>query len=159
MIIRAAGKCNLQSTSRQNDPLFCLVISRRGYLCHQVFLFYFEYIHTFKWSTSLLMFWHFLSFACSQFTLPFGVHLSTCIQLPVGASDRWLVRCCVLSIIAATRAVSDYSSLPPPSPVSGWFGTPHGSDAHPLRICLGWDRWREHYNSRGERKSGFGLKA
>ena len=75
------------------------------------FFFYFNNIPTFKWIMSLLLFWLFISFACSWFMLPFGGHLSTCIQLPVGAFDCWLVRCCVLSIVAATRAVSDYLSL------------------------------------------------
>ena len=39
MIIRAAGKCNLQSTSRQNDPLFCLMISSWG-VCASKFFFF-----------------------------------------------------------------------------------------------------------------------
>ena len=33
-------KLYLQSTSRQNYPLFCLMISRLGCLCHRVFLFF-----------------------------------------------------------------------------------------------------------------------
>ena len=56
MIIRAAGKCNLQSTSRYKYPPSCLMISRLGCLCHKVLLLNFNNITTFKWSTSLLVF-------------------------------------------------------------------------------------------------------
>ena len=100
MMIMSTGKCNLQSTSRQNYPLFCFLISRKER----------------------------------------SGHLSTCIQLPVAASDRWLVKCYLLSIIAATSAVSDYSSLFFFSPASGWLCAvcvPYSSDGHPLRICRG----------------------
>ena len=94
------------------------MISRLECLSHKVFFFFFFFnyfinIPTFKWRMSLLLFWLLLSFVCSRFILPFRGHLSTCIRLPVSASDRWLVRCCVLSITAATRAVSDYPSLLP----------------------------------------------
>ena len=103
MIITSAGKRNLQSTSRQNDLLFCLMISSWGVYATKLFFFYFNIIPTFKWSMSLLLFWLFLPFACSRFILPFGGHLSTCILVPVGASDCWLVSCCVLSIMRHTR--------------------------------------------------------
>ena len=65
------------------------------------FLFYFSNIPTFKRSTSLLLFW---------------LHPPDC----VGTSDRWLVRCCVLSIIAA-MVRCQITLLFFFSPATGWL--------------------------------------
>ena len=88
------NKCNLQSTSRQNDPLFCLMISIWGVYATQFVFFISTTYPPSSEARASSCFDFFFFFACSRFIFPFGGHLSTFIQLPVGTSDWSDAACC-----------------------------------------------------------------
>ena len=134
MIITAAGKCNLQSTSRQNYPLFCLMISRLRCLCHKVF-FFISTTHppSSEAQASSCFDFFFILLAPDSYCHLEAISppASNCLS----AAD-WSDAACWQSLQQHVRC--QITCLFFFSTASGWLGAlcaPHCSDAHPLCIC------------------------
>ena len=138
MIIRAAGKCNLQSTSRQNDPLFCLMISSWG-VCASKFFFFISTTYPPSreaQASSCFNFFFLLLVPDSYCRLEeISPPASSCLSALLTAAWSDAARCQSLQQRVRCQITHLFSlSL---SPSSSWLEAlcaPHYSDAHPLRI-------------------------
>lgn len=118
----AAGNINLQSIFRPNYPLLYLIISSLGANATVFSLFiFFNSIITFRWSTSLLLFWLFYYFACSLCIITFGCHIYTC-RSPTASLSIWPLSDQMLVAVSHCGNVCNIRSLHITSLFFFWLG-------------------------------------
>ena len=140
MIITSAGKRNLQSTSRQNDLLFCLMISSWGVYATKCFFF----ISTSyppsseAWASSYFS----LSFFC---LLPFHIAVwRPSLHLhPTAWRHIWLLNGQMMRAVnhcgnaCSVRLLVSFFF----SPASGWLDVCHTASGSSRPVLLGGPRW------------------